>query len=177
MQPWMLIALAGALAARLTSGIGPTAFPQPAPQTQPAAADAPLLDVGDAAPPIRATRWLNGRPVVVDERSSPRVLILAFWASWSGPSRAALADLVRLHELYSKRGVILVGVTAERAEAAAMVGVSWWVLMERSVMIGSLSCVVELRTTLRNRPLPVVWPMGDRRSRIRRIRWPPECTE
>ena len=91
----------------VTQPVGPTSLPT---------TSAPSLDVGTAAPPIRATTWLGGGPEIVHERGATRVYVLAFWATWSGPSRAALPDLVQLHERCRSQGVRLVGVTDEPAE-------------------------------------------------------------
>lgn len=76
-----------------------------------------LLDVGDPAPPLTAASWLNGRQVEVGRPGQPPLVVLVFWATWSGPSRAVLPELTKLHERYRARGVVLVGVVDE-TEAA-----------------------------------------------------------
>jgi thiol-disulfide isomerase/thioredoxin len=75
------------------------------------------LDVGAAAPSWDARGWLNGRPMDVPDAAEDPVTVLTFWATWSGPSRAALAGLAQLDEEYRQRGVRFVGVTDESLEA------------------------------------------------------------
>ena len=85
------------------------------PTTQPA-----QLDVGMAAPALHVLEWLNGKAIQVEKRDHPNVFVLTFWASWSGPSRTALAGLGQLDEKYRKRGVIFIGITEESAEQVKM---------------------------------------------------------
>lgn len=77
-----------------------------------------LLDVGSPAPPIRAASWINGGGLQVTEPGKPAVFVLTFWASWSGPARAAMEELGNLYGPFRARGVVFLAVTDEPAEAA-----------------------------------------------------------
>jgi thiol-disulfide isomerase/thioredoxin len=99
------------------AGKQPPAQSAPAPERgTPAPARATLLDVGAPAPPIKASAWLNGAPLAVNEPGKPTVYVVTFWATWSGPSRGALEDLVKLHDKHGGKGVTLVGITDEAIE-------------------------------------------------------------
>ena len=125
MLPQILSILALCMAAASSPTGELAAGPQPpteavagSPADAPASVQpAALLDVGAPAPEIQATTWLNGGPVAVTQRGQSPVFVITFWASWSGPSRAALPQLVSLNEQYSGRGVVFVGVTEEPADA------------------------------------------------------------
>ena len=104
----LLLAGTNAVVAQNTAGRSKDGY---LPTTQPA-----QLDVGSAAPPLHISEWLNGKALQVEKRGRPTVFVLTFWASWSSPSRTALAGLGQLHEKYRKRGVIFIGITEESAE-------------------------------------------------------------
>ena len=110
MHSWIPAILAPVLCAALTTA------PQTRELTQPTTTRPAALDVGSAAPPIRAASWLNGNGVAVHERGAPAVFVVTFWAPSSGPCRDVLADLVRLQDRYRARGVVFVGLTEEPAE-------------------------------------------------------------
>jgi len=76
------------------------------------------LDVGDPAPPIAAEEWLGGPAPALGQPAERRIVVLVFWASWSGPSRSVLPEVARLRQAYSPRGVIVAGVTEEPPEEA-----------------------------------------------------------
>lgn len=49
------------------------------------------LVVGDAAPPIRFSKWLKGKPLKAFEKD--QMYVLEFWATWCGPCIAAMPGL------------------------------------------------------------------------------------
>ena len=92
--------IAFALAAALAQAAGP-----PAP---------PALSIGSKAPVPEVTAWVRGE---APEFWKPgTVYVVAFWASWSGPSRQSLAPLSKLEDDLRARGVVVVGVTDEPPE-------------------------------------------------------------
>jgi thiol-disulfide isomerase/thioredoxin/parvulin-like peptidyl-prolyl isomerase len=69
------------------------------------------LKHGHAVPPIEVTRWVKGEAVDLQEVRDKKVVVLEFWATWCGPSRAAIPHLTELQKKYREDAVII-GVTA-----------------------------------------------------------------
>ena len=68
-----------------------------------------LLQVGDPAPPLGVTRWLNGEPV---PRLEPgKVYVLDFWAAWCGPCIRAMPHLAELARDNEAAGLVVIPVT------------------------------------------------------------------
>ena len=63
---------------------------------------------------IRQTQMstLDGKPLKLADYSG-KVLVLDLWATWCGPCRYEIPDLVALHRDYRGRGVEVVGLTIE----------------------------------------------------------------
>ncbi len=81
---------------------------------------APTLKVGDAAPPLQVTKWLNGAEV---KRFEPgKVFVVEFWATWCGPCMGVMPQLAALQTEYKGKGLTVIGVTAkdENNSAAAV---------------------------------------------------------
>lgn len=55
----------------------------------------------DAAPAF-ALPGLDGKPVTLDEAKG-KIVLLNFWATWCGPCRAEIPDLIRLQESYKDK--------------------------------------------------------------------------
>ena len=68
-----------------------------------------LLNVGDPAPPLTATRWLNGDPVTRFEPG--KVYVLDFWATWCGPCLQAMPHLAELAREHEAAGLVVIPVT------------------------------------------------------------------
>ena len=69
----------------------------------------PSLSLGDPAPPIVVSRWVQGEPV---ERFVPgTVYVIDFWASWWGPWRESTRMLNRLQIGWQDR-VRVVGIAS-----------------------------------------------------------------
>ena len=69
----------------------------------------PRLRVGDPAPPLQVTRWLNGEPVARLEPGTPYVL--EFWATWCGPCLEAMPHLAELAKRHEAAGLVVIPVT------------------------------------------------------------------
>lgn len=50
-------------------------------------------------------------------KTEGKILLVDFWASWCGPCRLAVPELNKIHQEYSAKGVVLVGISVDdRAE-------------------------------------------------------------
>jgi thiol-disulfide isomerase/thioredoxin len=68
------------------------------------------LVIGDPAPMIAISKWINGEPVT--EYVQQRVYVIEFWATWCGPCLKSMPHIASLQEEYID-SVTVVGVTAE----------------------------------------------------------------
>ncbi len=55
---------------------------------------------------------LNGKEVKLGGKQD-KVYLVDFWATWCGPCRAAIPFLQELHEKYSEKGLVVVGVALD----------------------------------------------------------------
>src|SRR5947208_3131731 len=78
-----------------------------------AAAPALGLDVGDAAPPIEASKWYNSKGPVSMTNLRGRVVVIDFWATWCMPCRAVQPRIIELHHELAGKGVVFMGLTDE----------------------------------------------------------------
>lgn len=72
--------------------------------------DSSELVIGDPAPMIAISKWINGEPVT--EYAPERVYVIEFWATWCGPCLKSMPHIASLQEEY-RDSVTVVGVTAE----------------------------------------------------------------
>jgi thiol-disulfide isomerase/thioredoxin len=80
----------------------------------PLVAEAAMADVqvGQPAPAISATDWLNTPPLSLGKLRG-KIVVVEFWATWCPPCRKSIPHLVELHKTYRDKGVVLVGLTDE----------------------------------------------------------------
>src|SRR5262245_43903748 len=96
MRKLLSIALAGLVA--LTAG---AEDPKPAVS----------LKVGDPAPGLKASKWLQGQEVKKFEPG--KVYVVEFWATWCAPCIAAMPHLAQLQARYKDKGVTVIGYSAQ----------------------------------------------------------------
>ena len=110
--PWTLLVLTAAV---LVGGCGRTqAAHADAVQTRQDAADANVIRFvknPDAAPAFQLND-LNGKPVSLAEAKG-KIVLLNFWATWCGPCRAEIPDLVDLQKRYADKFEIIALATDE----------------------------------------------------------------
>lgn len=73
-------------------------------------AAAPTLKVGDNAPPLNVTKWLQGKELKSLEKG--QVHVVEFWATWCGPCIVMMPHLGELQREYQSKGVNIIGFTA-----------------------------------------------------------------
>lgn len=72
------------------------------------------LKVGDPAPALHASKWLQGDAV---PRFLPgKVYVVEFWATWCGPCIAFMPELGELQTRYKDKGVTIIGFSTEDAD-------------------------------------------------------------
>lgn len=81
------------------------------------------------APPFEL-ETLEGDTLSLADLDSVPVVLMNFWASWCGPCKIEIPDLMALHETYAARGFMVLGVTVndlprDSREFAAEVGMSY----------------------------------------------------
>lgn len=62
------------------------------------------------APPFEL-ETLDGATLTLASLDSVPVILMNFWASWCGPCKVEIPDLMALHETYSAKGFMVLGVT------------------------------------------------------------------
>ena len=77
----------------------------------------PRLLVGYLAPELRKIKgWKNGGPVrLADLRG--KVILLDFWGYWCGPCLNSMPDLMKIHDKYKDKGLVIIAVHNDRVES------------------------------------------------------------
>jgi len=69
------------------------------------------LNIGDAAPPLKVTKWLQGAEV---KAFAPgKVYVIEFWATWCAPCIRAMPHLNELQKEFKDKGLVIVGLTSK----------------------------------------------------------------
>lgn len=67
---------------------------------------------------------IEGNPrKLSDYVGNGKIVIADFWASWCGPCRAAMPDLIKLYEEYKDQGVEVIGISLDNSQEAWEKGV------------------------------------------------------
>ena len=61
---------------------------------------------------------INGPPIKLSDYAG-KVLVVNLWATWCGPCRMEIPELVKLHTEYRAKGLEVVGLSTENPEASA----------------------------------------------------------
>jgi RNA polymerase sigma factor (sigma-70 family) len=80
---------------------------------EPVTVPAGTLEPPDAAPleapELHCQEWINSGPLNLDSLRG-KVVLLEFWASWSGPRLGQLAQVQRDHDLFASKGLVVIGI-------------------------------------------------------------------
>ena len=71
----------------------------------------PSLKVGDPAPALKATKWLQGTEVKSFEKG--KIYIVEFWATWCGPCIVMMPHMSEMQEEYKDKSVTFIGYTGQ----------------------------------------------------------------
>lgn len=96
---------------------GPVSINPPKPA--PAAPGAPPAMV--TLPPLvlnTELKSLNGPPIKISDYAG-KILVLNLWATWCGPCRMEIPELVKFRKEYRAKGLEVVGLSTENPEASA----------------------------------------------------------
>jgi thiol-disulfide isomerase/thioredoxin len=102
--------LAAGLLAGLFVGVGAADEPKPKLEDSKAPKKPEVtLKVGDAAPALKADRWLQNDEV--KSLQLGKVYVVEFWATWCGPCISAMPHLAHLQADFNDKGVTFIGYT------------------------------------------------------------------
>lgn len=73
--------------------------------------------VGDAAPELHVSEWIQGEPVSHFERG--RVYVIEFWATWCGPCIFAMPHLSEVQRQYMDKDVTVIAVDVMEEDLSA----------------------------------------------------------
>lgn len=71
----------------------------------------PTLKVGDAAPALKADKWLQGAEVKALEPG--KTYVVEFWATWCGPCIVMMPHMAEMQHEYRDKGVTFIGFTSK----------------------------------------------------------------
>ncbi len=112
-----LVSAIGVSSCNSTDGIGKPGPISINPAKPAAAAPGSMVTL---PPVVLATelKGMNGRPIKLSDYAG-KVLVVNLWATWCGPCRMEIPELVKFHKEYRAQGLEVVGLSTENPEASA----------------------------------------------------------
>lgn len=112
-----LVSAFGISSCNSTDGIGKLGPVSINPAKPAPAAPGPMVTL----PPVvldTELKAMNGRPIKLSDYAG-KVLVVNLWATWCGPCRMEIPELVKFHKEYRAKGLEVVGLSTENPEASA----------------------------------------------------------
>lgn len=74
----------------------------------------PSQRTGNEAPPLQFTT-VDGKKVSLSDLKG-KVVLLNFWATWCGPCRQEMPDIVKLYNSHKDRGLVVLGLSTDEKQ-------------------------------------------------------------
>ncbi len=81
--------------------------------------DVEKREIGDTAPQISVTEWVQGGPLKLDSNQDDAVYLIEFWATWCPPCRQSIPHLNDIYKKYKDRGLQVLAISNEEADHVA----------------------------------------------------------
>lgn len=78
------------------------------------------LNIGKKAPDFSAISLLNGETIRLSDYKGKSYVLLDFWASWCRPCLEGLPFMKKIHEKYSKKNFVIIGISCDDKKDAYM---------------------------------------------------------
>ena len=81
-----------------------------------AADDGLTLKVGDPAPKLFVSKWINGDPI--EKFEAGKLYVVEFWATWCGPCRQSIPHLSEMNTEFKAKDVTFIGVNCREPDTS-----------------------------------------------------------